>query len=79
MVARLVAGDEADVRLEHVQLPSRIAYGGELGGQLAEDEIVLVIRGELLKRYPKSTLAKPAKTKADFVKKNAKNKSVCQG
>lgn len=35
--------------------------------------------GELLKRYPKSTLAKPAKTKADFVKKNAKNKSVCQG
>lgn len=35
--------------------------------------------GEMLKRYPKSPLAKPAKTKLDFVKKNSKNKSVCQG
>jgi tol-pal system protein YbgF len=33
--------------------------------------------GELVRRYPTSTLAKQARTKLDYVKKNAKNKKVC--
>ncbi len=33
--------------------------------------------GELVRRYPTSPLAKTAKTKLDYVKKNAKNKKVC--
>jgi tol-pal system protein YbgF len=33
--------------------------------------------GELVRRYPTSTLAKTARTKLDYVKKNAKNKKVC--
>src|SRR5215813_4427846 len=33
--------------------------------------------GELVRRYPTSPLAKTAKAKLDYVKKNAKNKKVC--
>lgn len=35
--------------------------------------------GELVRRYPKSTLVKTAKQKLEHLKKNAKNKDVCQG
>ena len=34
--------------------------------------------GELVRRYPTSPLAKTARTKLDYVKKNAKNTKVCK-
>lgn len=34
--------------------------------------------GELVRRYPTSTLTKTARTKLDYVKKNTKNKKVCK-
>lgn len=44
VVPWLVAGGKSDARLEHMQLPARIAHGREFGRLLAEDDFVRAFR-----------------------------------